>query len=254
MMEESLIDPMVDEYEALPTSNVSVHLMAGAIAGVVEHCAMYPLDSIKTKMQSLNPATKEMYPNVLSTIRTLKHTNEGMMSTYRGVQAVAMGAGPAHALYFASYETIKTFLGTHTHMGATHPLVSGTSGLIATVIHDGFMNPFEVVKQRLQMHNSPFKGVRHCVKVTMLKEGPRAFYRSYTTQVAMNIPFQTVHFSAYENLTAYLNPKGTYDPVTHMLAGAGAGALASAVTTPLDVLKTTLNTQEAALGQLHARS
>ena len=35
------------EYESLPTEKVSVHLMAGAIAGVMEHCVMYPVDSVK---------------------------------------------------------------------------------------------------------------------------------------------------------------------------------------------------------------
>ena len=37
------------EYESLPTEKVSVHIMAGAIAGVMEHCIMYPVDSVKVK-------------------------------------------------------------------------------------------------------------------------------------------------------------------------------------------------------------
>lgn len=36
-----------EEYEELPTSKVSVHLLAGAMAGIMEHCAVYPMDSIK---------------------------------------------------------------------------------------------------------------------------------------------------------------------------------------------------------------
>lgn len=36
-----------DDYESLPTSNVTDHMMAGAIAGIMEHCVMYPLDSVK---------------------------------------------------------------------------------------------------------------------------------------------------------------------------------------------------------------
>ena len=36
-----------DEYEQLPTANVSTHMMAGAFAGVMEHCIMYPVDSVK---------------------------------------------------------------------------------------------------------------------------------------------------------------------------------------------------------------
>lgn len=36
-----------DDYEALPTENVRVHMIAGAIAGIMEHCVMYPVDSVK---------------------------------------------------------------------------------------------------------------------------------------------------------------------------------------------------------------
>lgn len=38
-----------------------------------------------------------------------------------------------------------------------------------------------------------------------------------------------------------------YNPLVHMMAGAAAGASAAAITTPLDVIKTLLNTQETGL-------
>lgn len=38
-----------------------------------------------------------------------------------------------------------------------------------------------------------------------------------------------------------------YNPIVHMTAGAAAGASAAAITTPLDVIKTLLNTQETGL-------
>lgn len=37
------------DYECLPTEKVTVHLMAGAAAGVMEHCVMYPVDVVKVK-------------------------------------------------------------------------------------------------------------------------------------------------------------------------------------------------------------
>jgi hypothetical protein len=37
-----------DEYESLPPSaTVATHIIAGAAAGVLEHCLMYPIDSVK---------------------------------------------------------------------------------------------------------------------------------------------------------------------------------------------------------------
>ena len=37
----------VDDYESLPTNSVAVHMTAGAVAGIMEHCVMYPFDSVK---------------------------------------------------------------------------------------------------------------------------------------------------------------------------------------------------------------
>ena len=39
-----------DEYEALPDEwPVSVHMMAGAAAGIMEHAAIYPIDCVKVE-------------------------------------------------------------------------------------------------------------------------------------------------------------------------------------------------------------
>lgn len=38
----------VDDYESLPeTSKFTTHMLAGAAAGIMEHCIMYPVDCIK---------------------------------------------------------------------------------------------------------------------------------------------------------------------------------------------------------------
>ncbi len=38
-----------DDYESLPTSSVYVNMFAGALAGITEHVALYPVDSIKVQ-------------------------------------------------------------------------------------------------------------------------------------------------------------------------------------------------------------
>lgn len=92
------------------------------------------------------------------------------------------------------------------------------------------------------MYNSPYKGIFSCARTIYRKEGIKAFYRSYTTQLSMNIPFQVTHFISYEFLQDHFNYDRNYNPVSHMVSGAGAGAFASVITNPLDVAKTLLNT------------
>ena len=102
-----------------------------------------------------------------------------------------------------------------------------------------------VVKQRLQMCCSPYKSALSCASSVYRKEGLGAFYRSYTTMLTMNIPFQATHFVVYEWMMETLNPSREYVPWKHAVSGGMAGAVAATVTMPWDVCKTLLNTQEA---------
>ncbi|KAK9400974.1 mitoferrin-2 [Crotalus adamanteus] len=233
------------DYEALPRgSAASTHMLAGAVAGVLEHSLMYPVDCVKTRMQSLQPEPAARYRNVLEALWRIVRT-EGIWRPMRGLNITATGAGPAHALYFACYEKLKKTLTNLIHAGGNSHVANGAAGCVATLLHDAAMNPAEVVKQRMQMYNSPYQRVTDCVRAVWCNEGAGAFYRSYTTQLTMNIPFQAIHFMAYESLQEHLNPHRQYNPSSHMVAGACAGAIAAAATTPLDVCKTLLNTQEA---------
>ncbi|XP_072341714.1 mitoferrin-1-like isoform X2 [Scyliorhinus torazame] len=220
----------------------------------MEHSIMFPIDTVKTRMQSLQPNPKAQYKNVFEGLLRIMHT-EGYRRPFRGLNAMVLGAGPAHAMYFSSYEKMKRTLSDASgHDGNSH-LANGVAGGLATLVHDGVMTPAEAVKQRMQMFNSPYRGVWHCVRVVRTVEGPRAFYRSYTTQLTMNVPFQAIHFMAYEFLQEQLNPCRRYNPSSHMVAGALAGAVAATATTPLDVCKTLLNTQEnLKLGSLGLRN
>ena len=61
------------------------------------------------------------------------------------------------------------------------------------------------------------------------------------------VPFSFIHFGIYDSLKDVVNPQNTYSPSTNALCGAVAGGVAAFVTTPLDVIKTVLNTQEGKL-------
>lgn len=57
------------------------------------------------------------------------------------------------------------------------------------------------------MYGSKYKSVVQCTKGVYQNEGLRAFYRSYTTQLVMNLPHQALHFTTYEffqNLVSYI--------------------------------------------------
>lgn len=51
-------------------------------------------------------------------------------------------SGPAHAVYFATYEAVKHLMGGN-KAGVHHPLAAATSGACATIASDALMNPFD---------------------------------------------------------------------------------------------------------------
>eukprot|EP00877_Chromochloris_zofingiensis_P010962 jgi/Chrzof1/6119/Cz17g10140.t1 len=124
------------------------HMAAGAAAGIMEHVAMYPVDTIKTRMQALSHPGQRLHRSSVTDAIQAVVRREGIGGLYRGVGAVALGAGPAHALYFAVYEHAKDWLGGNAE--GHHPVATATAGISATLVNEAVMTPVDVVKQRLQ--------------------------------------------------------------------------------------------------------
>ncbi|RCI11453.1 hypothetical protein L249_7474 [Ophiocordyceps polyrhachis-furcata BCC 54312] len=213
-------------------------------------------------MQILKPNVKPAYTGVLRSAYQIA-SGEGFFSLWRGMSSVIVGAGPAHAVYFATYEAVKHAMGGN-EAGVHHPLAAATSGAAATIASDAFMNPFDgglslcaleslamltrhdaVIKQRMQIQDSSkiYRSMVDCAKFIYRNEGIGAFYISYPTTLSMTVPFTALQFLAYESISTAMNPLKKYDPLTHCLAGAVAGGFAAGLTTPMDVVKTILQTR-----------
>ena len=214
-----------------------------------------------------------------SFIRNLENIayREGLKGFYRGAAAVALSAGPAHAVYFATYERVKTFVvfRARSHSNSSSGTMDSVkevaaysfAGATATMASDAIATPLDVVKQRMQLAHTNYRSVLECASHILKKEGFDAFFRSYRTTVLMNVPYTVIHFPVYEfskrmlmtndNSEMQTNQfdRGTslIEQVieeenngdseeegtwTHFVAGGIAGGVAAALTTPMDVVKT----------------
>ena len=84
-------------------------------------------DLWQTRMQVVNPSPSGVYSGISNAMITITRV-EGFRTLWRGVSSVVLGAGPAHAVYFATYEAVKNAMGGNE--GGTqqhHPLAAGIS-------------------------------------------------------------------------------------------------------------------------------
>ena len=206
-------------------------MIAGASAGMGEHMVMFPVDTIKTRMQALAHPGQQLHTSLGRAIQAVLH-REGIRGLYKGVTAVALGAGPSHALYFASYEAAKQLYGGNEP--GHQPIATAAAGVTATIVNDGCMTPWDVVKQRMQVSHSPYSGVLQCVKETYRQEGAMAFFKSFWTTLVMNVPYTALHFATYESCKTHFSGESEEEETLAVQLGAGgvAGGVAAAATTP----------------------
>ena len=178
----------------------------------------------------------------------------GMTRLWRGVQAILIGCIPAHALYFSSYEIVKTACTTTTTTaeGSTTTDItwwgSSLAGAAAVMGHDVIMTPLDTIKQRMQLGH--YTSARTALSEIVRREGFAALYRSFPITLLTNLPYGmvmvTTHESCKRTLPLLLDPhhqRRQPSWQTVLLASSLAGFTASALTTPLDRIKTALQTQ-----------
>lgn len=164
----------------------------------------------------------------------------GVTRLWRGVQTILMGCIPAHALYFSSYELVKA--ATLDEKGNVTTYGSALAGAAAVTGHDMILGPLDTVKQRLQLGH--YRGLSHALSTMIANEGAVSLYRSFPVTLATNIPYGMVMVGTNEFLKQQWSSNGDLTLGVTLASSSLAGFLAAALTTPLDRIKTYLQTQQ----------
>ncbi|KAL8837951.1 MAG: hypothetical protein Q9170_002323 [Blastenia crenularia] len=235
---------MTDPPPISPTSSPFTRaLLAGALAGTTVDLSLYPIDTLKTRLQS----SAGFYPS------------GGFRGIYAGVGSALVGSAPGAALFFVTYEGIKSRLrasreqddragdtGGIDEAGWRVPvghMVAASAGEVAAC---AVRVPTEVVKQRAQAAQQPSSmAVLRSILAQRAKIGVlgvwREMYRGWGITVMREVPFTAIQFPLWEGMKAWRRRRtgrGEVTAVESGILGSIAGAIAAGLTTPLDVLKT----------------
>ncbi|SPO22056.1 related to PET8 protein, member of the mitochondrial carrier (MCF) family [Ustilago trichophora] len=118
-------------------------VVAGAAAAFTVDLLIYPLDTLKTRLQAPDYATR--FPS-----------GRGLYGgLYQGVGSVIIATLPAAGLFFTTYEQTKSVLASSSSPLAnappalSHMLASSTAELVSCLV----LTPAEIIKQRAQVVN-----------------------------------------------------------------------------------------------------
>ena len=225
------------EREAPRWRVTAANLAAGATAGCTVEAVLYPIDTIKTRLQAMRSG---------GGFRALVQAGGGR-ALYSGLWGNLAGVGQASAIFMAVYEPVKkaVMAAVPSERSFLGPLAAGVAaGLASSIVRV----PTEVIKTRMQ--TGEFKYAVTALKTIARREGARGLFAGYGSFLLRDLPFDAIEFVAYEQMkrsyqAIALQNSRELNPGEHSVFGAAAGAFTGLVTTPLDVLKTRLMIQGA---------
>jgi len=210
------------------TSPAFTNFCAGLVAGIAVDVPLHPLDTIKTRLQA---------PGGFAAAG-------GLRNLWGGLSPVILRSLPCSAIFFVAYDHLRHKLNCQVPSARGALWCDAVAGSAANVAACSVRVPCEVLKQRMQA-SLPVGGRVPSLRATVNalgKDGLRSFYTGFGATVSRELAFAAVQMPLFEQLKRW-NPwaddmSGTKRGLVGVFAGGTSGAVAGAVTTPMDVAKT----------------
>ncbi|EER38457.1 mitochondrial carrier protein [Histoplasma capsulatum var. duboisii H88] len=197
-----------DTKNLLPTSQ----FLAGGIGGMVSQCFVYPLDTLKFRMQcEVVEGGLQGNRLIMATAKTMWTTN-GFHSFFRGLPLGLIGMFPYAAIDLTTFEYLKSILLArkaklyHCHEDDV-PLSNSATGAIGAfsgALSASIVYPMNVLRTRLQaqgtvLHSPTYTGIVDVTRKTLSQEGLRGLFRGITPNLLKVAPSVSISYVVYEN-------------------------------------------------------
>uniref|UniRef100_A0A5B6ZI21 Putative Mitochondrial substrate carrier family protein isoform 1 n=1 Tax=Davidia involucrata TaxID=16924 RepID=A0A5B6ZI21_DAVIN len=216
----------------IPAGSVLKSALAGGLSCALSTSLMYPMDTIKTRVQ----ASTLTFPEIISKLPEI-----GVRGLYRGSIPAILGQFSSHGLRTGIFEASKLVL---INVAPTLPdiQVQSVASFCSTFLGTAVRIPCEVLKQRLQA--GIFDNVGEAIVGTWHQDGLKGFFRGTGATLCREVPFYVAGMGLYAESKKVVQQLLGRDlePWETIAVGALSGGLAAVVTTPFDVMKTRMMT------------
>ncbi|KAK8940039.1 Mitochondrial adenine nucleotide transporter ADNT1 [Platanthera guangdongensis] len=186
----------------------SGRLIAGGLAGAIAQTAIYPLDLVKTRLQTY-VCDGAKVPK-LSTLSRHIWVQEGPQAFYRGLVPSLLGIIPYAGIDLAAYETLKdmsrTYILTDSEPG---PLVQLGCGTVSGALGATCVYPLQVIRTRMQAQTADsadaYKGMSDVFWRTLQREGFLGFYKGLLPNLLKVVPSASITYLVYETMKKNLS-------------------------------------------------
>ncbi|NXA41791.1 S2547 protein, partial [Eudromia elegans] len=206
--------------------------------------------------------TERRYRGIWHCIQETYRT-EKVWGFYKGVSASVFSVSLISSVSFGTYRNFLRSICKWRYGAADAKpskldivLAGSATGAVRVML----MTPSEVAKVRMQTQRRPhpsaasphpaskpkYRGSLHCLRVIAKEEGFGGLYKGCSALFCRDCSSSAIYFLTYSVLCNWLTPEGKNKPgfLVVLLSGGFAGVLAWGLATPMDVLKSRLQTDE----------
>ncbi|KAJ8634005.1 hypothetical protein MRB53_027341 [Persea americana] len=184
------------------------HLIAGGLAGAVAQTTVYPMDLVKTRLQTSGCEGGKV-PRVGMLAKEIL-VQEGPRAFYRGLVPSLMGMIPYAGIELAAYETFKDMSRTHLlNNDEPGPLLQLCCGTVSGALGASCVYPLQVIRTRMQAQHSKagagYPGMSDVFWRTLRNEGLSGFYKGIFPNLLKVVPSASITYLVYETMKKSLD-------------------------------------------------
>ncbi|XP_042528077.1 mitochondrial glutamate carrier 2 [Dipodomys spectabilis] len=251
--------------------SITAKLINGGVAGLVGVTCVFPIDLAKTRLQ--NQHGKDVYRGMVDClVKTARM--EGFLGMYRGAAVNLTLVTPEKAIKLAANDFFRQLLmEDRTQRNLKMEMLAGCGAGMCQVV---VTCPMEMLKIQLQdagrlapvqangslyptahpfhagMPSTSRRPSARLIAQELLRtEGLSGLYKGLGATLLRDIPFSILYFPLFANLNhlGVHEHTGKASFAHSFLSGCVAGSVAAAAVTPLDVLKTRIQTLKKGVGE-----